>query len=468
MSLTNSPSAARPRVRLAPAALRNDAAEVIDLAAAYGTQLDPWQIDLLEAGLGVRPDGFWAAKTIGCNVCRQSGKSLVLTVRALAGALLFGEKVIICSAHVQSTSRVLFLNLLSYFENFNDLSRRVKSVGRALGREEIWLKDGTHVFFPARTRSTLRGWSIDCYLGDEAQLITDQQWESAKPAQSARPNSQVWLFGTAPQLSTDAEVFGRLRATAHDGTDESLAWVEYGAQPGCDLDDQADWIAANPGRVSIDAMASERRELSDEGFGRERLNIWFTNQFEQIFDMAQWSALAAVGPDAATKPSALAVDASPDRILSVAGAWLLDDGHQHIELIGNDYVSDPLTALQWVVERAGRRIPVVIDAASPAASMIPALQSQKVKVIVTTAGDMGRACGALLDDVQAGRIAHADQPELNGAVEGARKRPIGEAGAFGWDRRDGSVYIAPLVAVTLARYGAATAGRRGSGAACFV
>ena len=54
------------------------------------------------------------------------------------------------------------------------------------------------------------------------------------------------------------------------------------------------------------------------------------------------------------------------------------------------------------------------------------------------------------------------------AVEGARRRPIGQAGAFGWNRRDGSVFISPLVAVTLARFGAVTAGRRRTGRACFV
>ena|SRR5215217_7232857 len=37
----------------------------------------------------------------------------------------------------QKTSRVLFMNLLSFFENFSGLSRRVKSVGRALGRRNL-------------------------------------------------------------------------------------------------------------------------------------------------------------------------------------------------------------------------------------------------------------------------------------------------------------------------------------------
>lgn len=467
MSSTNSPSAATPRVRRQPDADRNDAAEVVDLCAAYGTALDPWQVDALEAGCGVRADGTWAAKTVGQNVARQNGKSVILVARALAGALLFGEKVIICSAHEQKTSRVLFLNLLAYFENFDGLRRRVKSVGRALGREEIWLRDGTHIFFPARTRSTLRGWSIDCYLADEAQLITDQQWESAKPALSARPNAQVWLLGTAPQLSTDAEVFGRLRAAAHAGTDSSLAWVEYGAEPGCDLDDREQWRAANPGRVEAEAIEAERRELSPEGFARERLNIWPTDRTEAVIDPAAWSALAGPGPADGTPPSALAVDASPDRVLSIAAAWLTDNG-VHVELVASDYVADPLQALEWVVERAGRRIPVVVDGASPAASMVPHLQAQKVKVTTTTAQDMGRACGGMLDDIAVGRVSHAGQKPLDLAVAGARRRPIGDAGAFGWDRRDGTVVVAPLVAVTLARHGAVTVGRRRTGRATFV
>ena len=79
---------------------------------------------------------------------------------------------------------------------------------------------------------------------------------------------------------------------------------------------------------------------------------------------------------------------------------------------------------------------------------------------------MGAAAGGFLNDVVAGRLTHANQSPLNDAVAGAHKRAIGEAGAFAWDRRDGSVFLAPLVAATLAR-SAAVAERR-MGGACFV
>jgi anthranilate phosphoribosyltransferase len=67
---------------------------------------------------------------------------------------------------------------------------------------------------------------------------------------------------------------------------------------------------------------------------------------------------------------------------------------------------------------------------------------------------MSKACGLLKSDVEAGRLTHADQEAVNDAREGARKRAIGTAGGWGYDRSNPSVNIAPLVAVTLARLGA--------------
>jgi len=88
--------------------------------------------------------------------------------------------------------------------------------------------------------------------------------------------------------------------------------------------------------------------------------------------------------------------------------------------------------------------------------------------VLTSARDMGRACGGFIDDVSAGRLSHRGQAQLDAAVAGARRRPIGDAGLWAWDRRSGSTFLAPLVAATLARFGAMTAGRPRSNRAVFV
>jgi len=99
-------------------------------------------------------------------------------------------------------------------------------------------------------------------------------------------------------------------------------------------------------------------------------------------------------------------------------------------------------------------MPVVIDTMSPAASMIPVLKARGVQVRPSGSGDMAKGCGLMVSDLAGGRLTHADQAPLNEAREGARKRPIGTAGGWGYDRKDPTVNISPLVAVTLARLGA--------------
>ena len=115
---------------------------------------------------------------------------------------------------------------------------------------------------------------------------------------------------------------------------------------------------------------------------------------------------------------------------------------------------DEAAAVAWVAARAGRRTTVVIDSMSPAASMVPALRARGVKVNVSTAGDMSKACGLFKSDLEAGRLTQADQEAVNDARAGARMRAIGTAGGWGLDRSDPSVEIHPIVALVLARLGA--------------
>ena len=149
--------------------------------------------------------------------------------------------------------------------------------------------------------------------------------------------------------------------------------------------------------------------------------------------------------------------------MAIVGAWLLDDDSVHVELLAADYC-DPLNALAWVTERAGRRTPVD-RGRSPSGGVA---DSRPASLEVQGGDDVGSRHG---EKPAAGSstmrwpacLSHKDQPQLNAAVEGARRRPIGQAGAYAWDRRDGAVFVAPLVAATLARFGAVTAGRRRTG-----
>ncbi len=102
---------------------------------------------------------------------------------------------------------------------------------------------------------------------------------------------------------------------------------------------------------------------------------------------------------------------------------------------------------------------VIVDGRSPANSLVPELTDKLPvgelhdrEITVLTATEHAQACGMLYDAGQQDRLRHIGQPELAEALRGAIKRPLSDAWA--WSRINSTVDISPLVACTLALYGA--------------
>lgn len=463
MLLTKSPPGgllggqAPPRIRHAPSTRANAWEDVSDLCAAFGLQLDPWQEEVLQAGLGERSDGRWAARQVGCSTPRQNGKTMLIVARVLAGLLIFDEQLIIVSAHRQDTARETFFRLVQIIDENPELRERVDFIARSEMREFIRLKSGQEVRFKARSAGSGRGFSSDCLLLDEAQILGAAAWSAILPTMSARPNPQVWLFGTPPTENDDGEVFERLRGLGLEGKESRVAYLEWSADRDDPLDDPETWAKANPAfgfRIDHEAVAAERAAMSDEQFAKERLGVWDeVARHKPLVSTQQWRDMADLGPADDVRPDALGVDMSHGRDISVAGCWI-EDEKAHLEQVWAG--SDPNIVIDWIVERAGRIMPVVIDAASPASSLVPELKARKCKVVVTNAADMAQACGLLENRIHTAALTHSSQPALTDAIMGARKRPIRDAGGWALDRRDPSSSIYPIVAATLALFGATT------------
>lgn len=279
------------------------------------------------------------------------------------------------------------------------------------------------------------------------------------PTTNAAENPLVLCMGTPPRPTDDGEVFTMLRQEATTGESGDVLYVELGASGRFDLTDEEEfWRQLRqvnpsfPHRVGERAILRNKKGLTDDSVFREVFGLWdeFQRQFSPI-NGPMWADGADVGPSDGSKPDALAVDMSHGREISVGACWV-EDTSAHVEEVWAG-VDEP-AAVEWVAQRAGRRMTVVIDGQSPANSMIAPLKKRGVKVHVGSASDMAKACGLVKSDVEAGRLTHADQASVNDAREGARKRAIGTAGGWGYDRSNPSVNIAPLVAVTLARLGA--------------
>jgi hypothetical protein len=375
---------------------------------------------------------------------------------------------VIWTAQVKDTA-------LETFEQFFTMAQRprvkphVLKTPQGKGDEAIIFNNGSSIEFGARDSGFGRGRTdVDVIVFDEGQHLSTEALENMGASQNVAQNPLCFVMGTPPRPRDKGEFFTLLRQEALDGDSDGTLYIEMSADRGADPMDREQWSKANPSfprRTSERAMLRLRKKLKNaDSWSREALGIWdeFSRQFSPI-NGPLWADGADVGPDDGVAPDALAVDMSHGRHISVGACWVEGDS-AHVEEVWAG--TDDAAAIAWVVERS-KRAQVVIDSVSPAASMVPTLRKLGVKVHVGSAADMAKACGLVASDVNGRRLTHADQESVNEAREGARKRAIGTAGGWGYDRSDPTVNIAPLVAVTLARLGASMIKKPRTGRAVF-
>jgi len=434
-----------PRVRHAPRVRVNYWEEVAELAYAYGLELLGWQENVFEATMGERTNGLWAAKHIGLSCPRQNGKGSILEARALAGLLLFDEQMIIHSAHEVRTAQLGFRRLKSYFENYDDLRRKVAGIGNAVAREYIRLRNGQEVRFVTRSKSAIRGFSADCLLLDEGQILNDEQWEAILYTVSARPLHQIWLVGTPPLSTEEGIVFHRFRQRGLEAKDHAMCWLEWSADDDGDPDDMAQVAKANPALgqlISHETVITERAAASNEGFRRERLGIWAADGRPYKLDLSAWVALedrSAPAPD----PIVLSVDVSPYRsgaTIAVAGAG--PDGKTLVMVHTGQGVGWVAAKVADLCTRA--QVLEVSLTAGEAKGLQGDLTQAGIEFVKLTGVDVAASCTALQAAVTAALVCHPGQPELDVAVANARTRRMGDSET--WDRADFQNDISPLVA----------------------
>ncbi|MCW2767917.1 MAG: hypothetical protein JWO11_3876 [Nocardioides sp.] len=474
-----------PRISSIPAYVSSAGSEAVALAASAGLILDPWQEYCLHHGLGERVDGRWAAFECGVVVSRQNGKGGVFEARCLAGLFLFGERLILYSAHEFKTAQEMFLRMQVLVENNDAFRRRVKRIRTSHGDEGIELLTGQRLRFVARSTGSGRGFSGDVNIMDEAFNLPDTSVDALMPTMSARENPQLWYGSSAADRDiAPCEQLARVRRRGIAGDDPSLFYAEWSIDPhtgqcargedggvACVEHDNADdpdaWAKANPAlgiRISVEHVARERASMGAKGFGRERLGVgnWPSEAADQwmVIPEAKWRPLADEESEAVGRV-AFAIHVAPDRSWAAIGtAGRRADGLTHVEVV------DYRPGTKWVTERAEQLVErwnpcaVIVDAGSPAGSLIADLEAAGLDIVKPQTREVGHAFGQFVDGVvpEQGEptLRYIPHPALDAALAGAVTRPLGDAKA--WDSKAASVDICPLVAVTFAAWGFATRG----------
>ncbi len=438
------------------------------LVTEAGLKLDAWQERVFLASL-LRRGNRWAAFEVGLVCPRQNGKNALIEARELAGLFVLGDSLIIHSAHQVDTSMEAFQRLLSRIEEHDWLMDEVRTVRRTNGQETIILRNGCRIRFRTRSKSGGRGFAAPTVIFDEAMIFPEADLGAILPVVSAQPDPQVWYTGSAVdrQVHDNGVVLTRVRERGLAGGDPSLAYFEWGLGHGSPDDvmpetatDPEAWAAANPAlgiRISQSHVANEQRSMGNRTFAVERLGVgdWPDIDADSaVIDMDRWRELFDPHSSVADAPH-FAFDTTPDRSRSsIAVCGRREDGLFHIEVV------DWRPGTGWLVPRllelAGRynTQAVICDGSGPAGSLIPELEQAEVQVTAVTAREHARGCGLIYDAVKDGNLRHLGQDQLDSAAKGATQRTLGEAWA--WSRKNSAVDISPLVACTLALWGAST------------
>jgi phage terminase large subunit-like protein len=476
--------------------------EVVELAAAAGLMLDPWQRLLVKLTCALDPVGAWLCFEVCCLVSRQNGKGAWLQALELAWLFLFGDRLIIHSAHLFETSREHFIRMQALIRDNDDFSRRVKRMREGRGAEEIELVTGQRLKFMTRKGGAGRGFTGNKVVLDEAMYLDAMMMAAALPTLATVPNAQVVYAGSAGMKHSTQ--LAAVRRRGYASNDPALLFAEWAAEKavygpqgellaGDDPGSPQTWAKVNPGYGIRITQSYIRKEMAALGgarspqFGTERLGIGDWPEDDETWEVISKEAWQAAGDRASQIVEhgtiALAIDADPDRAMGTIGVCgLRADGRRHIEVVerhrGTGWILgaaaatetpgkapgedlDPDRGLtdweQAIVDRMAdlkarhRVCAVAVLKTSTAASLITALVKAGLPVQSPSEIEYAQACGGLYEAiVEKGTLVHLDQPSMNTAVGGARKRS-GVEGGWRWSR-EAPVDAAPIVVGTLAMW----------------
>lgn len=433
-----------------------------------GLGFDDWQHGVGRLALAKRADGKFAAGIGGVvlSIPRQVGKTYLVAAIVFALCLLTPGLTVLWTAHRMKTATETFAKLQA-FTRRKKISPHVLKVTTGAGDEIIYFRNGSRILFGARERGFGRGFdNVDVEVFDEAQILTEAAVEDMVPATNVSPNPLLFFIGTPPRPKDPGEIFNGKRKEALAGEDEDTVYVEFSADPNCNENDRKQWAKANPSypmRTDDAAMLRMKKALNTPGsFEREALGIWDDDGAEAPISATTWNALAIETVPEEWPLAAIGLDMNPERTqVSIAVAAFAPE-HVHLELAdGPEDKSNSTALVNWIVERAGRRIPVVIDAYSPARSLEPELKKRRCLVRIMGAAELSQACGGLYDAVtQDGTVSHFKQTPLDDSLAGATKENFGHAGAWKWNRRSFDIDLSPLMAATAAHFGAVKFGNK--------
>jgi len=432
---------------------------VARIARTLGADLMPWQRHVADVA-GEQLDGRNAYSTVIVAAPRRAGKTLLTLSVLLERALTGRRRRAWYTAQSRADAALTLRDEWAPLVGASALSRYVP-LRLANGSEAVTvprLASAVRIFAP--TPSALHGQAGDLIMYDEAWSFSRARGSelevAARPLMATRPGAQTWILSAAGDIDStwwaDLLDMGREAAAADSG--RGVCFLEWSADaPGLDLDDPAVWFESHPAAghtITLDWLVDEH-DRNPEQFRRVYLNITDrTGGGAAPLDVETWARLT-VADWARSGDLVAGVACSPDQestAIVIAGAV---DDVPVVELV--DFRPGHGWAAARIIELVDRwnLATVALDPGGPAGVLVRPLRIAGVHLTELPLRDCTAASAALVEAVRTGQIRHRPHPALDAAVVGARRRMIGD-GAWLFGRREAGADVAPLEAVTFARY----------------
>ena len=443
--------------------------ELLAWCPEFGYLLDPWQKWWLTEACGTKPDGRWAAFE-GCSICnRQNGKNQKLEVRELGGLFVFGESMIIHTAHEFKAAAEHFRRVRDTIGSYDELTKRVKRIMTSHGDEAIELRSkptlifgpggkmvrrnvGGRLRFLARSRGSGRSFTADLVVYDEAMFLTDEQVGASLPTLRAVANPQVLYTASAGYHDSIQLALIRRRVLRKD---PSVMGAEWSISPHLDTcprdevlgrkdnrfvvcdrhddrDDPRSWAKANPAmgaRISYEHTVKEFASMTSTAFDREILGVGDWPEEEESWSVVSedaWSRCAMTDPGGAVRPLAFAVEVNPEMtVATFAAAWerpeplqlvAVPDGQQIPKQAYRTVLEIPRgcsrEGTDWVIarleelRRQWRPLAICIPKNGPAAGLADAAESAGLEILRAGSGDEAEAFAQIVTGIRDRKIIH--------------------------------------------------------------
>lgn len=424
------------------------ARDFFQLFANYGFSFTDAQKFTLTRYLARKDDG--TPQFISCALCkpRQNGKTYEIVFLMLWCSLIEGKSVLYTAQNTSVASETFkkALDIVLGEGELADFNSYVKRVCRQRGNNEVEFTNGAIIKFRTRTKNASRGGSIALIIIDEAQELTDAQQEALLPvASAAKEPPQIIYIGTPWYPECTGTVFKAFHHKVHDDKDIGTYWMEWGAKtPLPDGLSDADALKAIAGcnpmlgyTMHADAVLNEYHTMDAEGFARERLGWWSTDDggYEHVISKDLWSACKTDTPPQESGKQAFGIKFSADgKYAALSVALKVKDRKLYVELIK---VASVEHGTGWLVRALVNHVHdtcmYLADGQGRSEVLAQRLREQgapKAYCGVSTTKAIISACSAFYDLVASEEIEHFAQPELTLSVTESAKRYIGKNGGF--------------------------------------